>query len=45
MTAGLAVGLHRALDTSEILQLAAAAGAANVVRRRLEMLMPIWLLR
>lgn len=35
MTAGLAVGLHRGLETAETLQLAAAAGAANVVRRGL----------
>lgn len=35
MTAGLAVGLHRGLETTETLQLSAAAGAANVVRRGL----------
>lgn len=35
MTAGLAVGLHRQLETTEILRLAAAAGAANVVRHGL----------
>lgn len=35
MTAGLAVGLHRGLEASEILQMSASAGAANVVRRGL----------
>ncbi|MFN2486961.1 MAG: PfkB family carbohydrate kinase [Acidimicrobiia bacterium] len=35
MTAGLAVGLRRKLETTEILKLAAAAGAANVVRHGL----------
>ena len=35
MTAGLAVGLHRGLETTETLQLAAAAGASNVVRHGL----------
>jgi 1-phosphofructokinase len=33
MTAGLAVGMRRQLPVVEILKLAAAAGAANVVRR------------